>query len=124
MEGTESADRAKFFPHAAEYVRSFVFDDVESSASVLFLDDCVPHFTIINLTGFLYFSITGAVKRNIRHIVYENHIFFQGHGFLGCVGLRAVVEKCQMFKVSCRLSIYSSLKIYVFRNFGTCDQIV
>jgi hypothetical protein len=51
MEGTVS-DRAKFVPLKMEYVRSFLFGDVESSASVLFLDGCVPHFTITNITVF------------------------------------------------------------------------
>jgi len=51
MEGTES-DGAKFVPLAMEYVRSFPFDDTQSSASVLFLGGCAPHFTITTLTGF------------------------------------------------------------------------
>jgi hypothetical protein len=51
MEGTES-DRATFLPLDMEYVRSFLFGGVESSASVLFLDGCVPHFTITNITVF------------------------------------------------------------------------
>jgi len=66
MEGTESADRAKFFPHAAEYVRSFVFDDVESSASVLFVDDCVLHFTITNLTGFFIFFYNWCCQKEYK----------------------------------------------------------
>jgi hypothetical protein len=52
MEGTDS-DRAIFIPLDMEYVS--IFGDVESSASVLFLDDCVPHFTITNITDFKNF---------------------------------------------------------------------
>lgn len=48
-------------------------------------------------------------RGNVKHIGYENRIFFQGHCFPGCV--HAVVEKCQIFKVKCRISIYSYLKI-------------
>jgi hypothetical protein len=51
MEGTES-DRTKFVPLDMEYVRSFLFGDVKFLASILILDDCVPHFTITNITVF------------------------------------------------------------------------
>ena len=51
----------------------------------------------------LHFSINGVARGNVKHIGYEKRIFFQGRGFL-------VVEKCQICKVRCCLSIYSSLK--------------
>ena len=53
MESTES-DRAKFVPFPLGYVRSFLFGDVESTASVLSIYVCVPNFTITNLTVFTY----------------------------------------------------------------------
>jgi hypothetical protein len=45
MEG-KASERVKFVPHALEYVRSFPFGDVDSSAYVLFFDGCAPHFAI------------------------------------------------------------------------------
>jgi hypothetical protein len=70
----------------------------------------------------IHFSINDAVRGNVKHIGYENHIFFQCNGFLGC--LPTVVEKCQIFKASCCLSIYSSLKMLLFLYVGTCSQIM